>query len=57
MSERRNYWCGSTVILRTPNVDDINKIVADFDRRDYDSEAGSKGTDNALCVYERRLNI
>ena len=39
MSERKNYWCGSTVILRTPNDNDVEKIVADFERPDYDSEA------------------
>ncbi len=39
MCERRNYWRGSTVVLRTPNTDDVGKTIVDFERRDYDSEA------------------
>ena len=39
MCERKNYCRGSTVVLRIPNSDDVGKIIADFERRDYDSEA------------------
>lgn len=39
MTTRKNFWSGASIVLRTPTASDIDKIVADHERTDYDSEA------------------
>ena len=36
---RKNYWSNQDIMLRTPTLSDVEQIVADFERKDYDSEA------------------
>lgn len=39
MNIRKNYWSNANIILRIPNTCDVDRIVSDFERLDYDSEA------------------
>ena len=39
MTERKNYWQAEHIVLRLPNMADVDQVVADYGRRDTEAES------------------